>query len=57
MRVTEVAIADEVASAASLLMGEADEGVPVVHVRGLRFDAAPCNAAALIRPKHMDLFR
>jgi coenzyme F420-0:L-glutamate ligase / coenzyme F420-1:gamma-L-glutamate ligase len=57
MRVTEVAIADELAAAASLMMGQADEGTPVVHVRGLRWNAAPVNAAALIRPKHMDLFR
>jgi coenzyme F420-0:L-glutamate ligase/coenzyme F420-1:gamma-L-glutamate ligase len=57
MRVTEVAVADELAAAASLLMGQADEGVPAVHVRGLCWDAAPVNAAALIRPKHMDLFR
>jgi coenzyme F420-0:L-glutamate ligase/coenzyme F420-1:gamma-L-glutamate ligase len=57
MRVTEVAIADELAAAASLLMGQADEGVPAVHVRGLKWDAAPVSAAALIRPKHMDLFR
>jgi coenzyme F420-0:L-glutamate ligase / coenzyme F420-1:gamma-L-glutamate ligase len=57
MRATEVAIADELAAAASLLMGQADEGTPVVHVRGLRWNAAPANAAALIRPKHMDLFR
>jgi len=57
MRVTEVAIADELAAAASLLMGQADEGMPVVHVRGLKWNAAPANAAALIRPKHMDLFR
>jgi coenzyme F420-0:L-glutamate ligase/coenzyme F420-1:gamma-L-glutamate ligase len=57
MRVTEVAIGDELAAAASLLMGQADEGTPVVHVRGLRWSAAPANAAALIRPKHMDLFR
>lgn len=57
MRVTEVAFADELAAAASLVMGQADEGTPVVHVRGLRWSEAPCNAAALIRPKHMDLFR
>jgi coenzyme F420-0:L-glutamate ligase / coenzyme F420-1:gamma-L-glutamate ligase len=57
MRVTEVAVADELAAAASLLMGQADEGIPVVHVRGLQWNAAPANAAALIRPKHMDLFR
>jgi coenzyme F420-0:L-glutamate ligase / coenzyme F420-1:gamma-L-glutamate ligase len=57
MRVTEVGIADELAAAASLLMGQADEGTPVVHVRGLRWSERPANAAALIRPKHMDLFR
>jgi coenzyme F420-0:L-glutamate ligase / coenzyme F420-1:gamma-L-glutamate ligase len=57
MRVTEVGIADELAAAASLLMGQADEGTPVVHVRGLRWTEWPTNAAALIRPKHMDLFR
>jgi coenzyme F420-0:L-glutamate ligase/coenzyme F420-1:gamma-L-glutamate ligase len=57
MRVTEVAVGDELASAASLLMGQADEGLPVVHVRGLAWDAAPLPAAALIRPKDMDLFR
>ena len=57
MRVTEVGIADELAAAASLLMGQADEGTPVVHVRGLRWTERPANAAALIRPKHMDLFR
>ena len=57
MRVTEVGIADELAAAASLLMGQADEGTPVVHVRGLRWTERPANAAALIRPEHMDLFR
>jgi len=57
MRVTEVAVADELAAAASLVMGQADERIPAVHVRGLRFGEAPCNAATLIRPKHMDLFR
>jgi len=57
MRMTEVAIADEVAAAASLVMGQAAEGTPVIHARGLRWEAASCNAAALIRPKHMDLFR
>ena len=57
MRVTEVGVADELAAAASLLMGQADEGTPVVHVRGLRWSEPPANAATLIRPKHMDLFR
>jgi coenzyme F420-0:L-glutamate ligase/coenzyme F420-1:gamma-L-glutamate ligase len=57
MRVTEVAVADEIASAASLLMGEAAEGVPAVHVRGLACRARAVPAAALLRPKEMDLFR
>jgi coenzyme F420-0:L-glutamate ligase/coenzyme F420-1:gamma-L-glutamate ligase len=57
MRVTEVAIADELAAAASLLMGQADEGLPVVHVRGFAWNAAPLPASALIRPKELDLFR
>lgn len=57
MRVTEVAVADEIAAAASLLMGEAAEGLPAVHVRGLACDAPAVPAAALLRPKEMDLFR
>jgi coenzyme F420-0:L-glutamate ligase/coenzyme F420-1:gamma-L-glutamate ligase len=57
MRVTEVALADQLASAASLLMGEADEGLPAVHVRGLRWAADPLPASALVRPREMDMFR
>jgi coenzyme F420-0:L-glutamate ligase/coenzyme F420-1:gamma-L-glutamate ligase len=57
MRVTEVAVADQVASAASLLMGEADEGLPAVHVRGIVWPAAPVPASALVRPREMDMFR
>ena len=57
MQVTEVAVADQLASAACLLMGETDEGIPVVHVRGLGIVADPLPAAALIRPKAMDMFR
>jgi coenzyme F420-0:L-glutamate ligase/coenzyme F420-1:gamma-L-glutamate ligase len=57
MRVTEVAFADEIASSASLLMGETREGLPLVHVRGLDWVAPPCAAAALVRPKAHDMFR
>lgn len=57
MRVTEVAVADEIASAASLLMGEAAEAVPAVHLRGLACNAPAVSAALLLRPKEMDLFR
>lgn len=57
MRVTEVALADEVAAAASLLMGQTDAGLPLVHVRGLIWDAPARAAAALVRPRTQDLFR
>lgn len=57
LRVTEHGAADEIASAASLLMGQGAEGAPVVHMRGLRFAAKPVPASALIRPKDQDVFR
>ena len=57
MRVTEVAIADQIASAASLLMGEADEMLPAVHIRGIAWPARPVPASALVRPREMDMFR
>lgn len=57
MRVTEVAIADEIAAAASLLMGESDERIPAVHVRGAVCPAACVPASMLIRPREMDMFR
>jgi len=57
MRVTEVAIADEIAAAASLLMGQADEGLPAILMSGFSCDAPVKPAAALVRPKELDLFR
>lgn len=57
LRVTEVAVADEIAAAASLLMGQARESRPVVHVRGLTWTTAASGAAALVRPRERDLFR
>jgi coenzyme F420-0:L-glutamate ligase / coenzyme F420-1:gamma-L-glutamate ligase len=57
LRVTEVGIADEAAAAASLLMGQAAEGRPIVHMRGFPYALRPGTAAELIRPKRMDLFR
>jgi coenzyme F420-0:L-glutamate ligase/coenzyme F420-1:gamma-L-glutamate ligase len=57
LKVTQVGLADEVASAAELLMGEADEGVPAVLVQGVRWREAPVAAAALIREPGQDLFR
>jgi coenzyme F420-0:L-glutamate ligase/coenzyme F420-1:gamma-L-glutamate ligase len=57
MRVTEIAIADEIASAASLLMGQAGQGLPVILVRGLKLDGPDSPAANLVRPKSQDMFR
>jgi coenzyme F420-0:L-glutamate ligase / coenzyme F420-1:gamma-L-glutamate ligase len=57
LKVTMVAAADELAAAASLVMGQAAEGTPVVHVRGFPYPLRPSNLKELIRPKDMDLFR
>jgi coenzyme F420-0:L-glutamate ligase/coenzyme F420-1:gamma-L-glutamate ligase len=57
LRVTVVGHADEIASAASLLMGQANEAQPVVLVRGLTSNAAHRPASALLRPPEQDLFR
>jgi coenzyme F420-0:L-glutamate ligase/coenzyme F420-1:gamma-L-glutamate ligase len=57
LRVTQTGFADEIASAASLLMGQADEAYPAVLVRGLAWSGAPAPAAELIRPADEDLFR
>jgi len=57
MQVTEIAVADEIAAGASLLMGQAAEGLPVVVVRGLTFGAAARPATALVRPRERDMFR
>ena len=55
--VTETGFADEIAAAASLLMGQAGEAIPMVLVRGLAWSAPEVPAAALIRPAEHDLFR
>lgn len=57
LQVTQVGFADEIASAAELLMGEADEGRPAVLVRGVQWREPPVAAAALIRGRDQDLFR
>jgi coenzyme F420-0:L-glutamate ligase / coenzyme F420-1:gamma-L-glutamate ligase len=57
LRVTQTGFADEVASAASLLMGQADEARPAVLVHGLAWSGLPSPGAALIRAAEEDLFR
>lgn len=54
---TVIGYADEVAAAASLLMGQGTEGRPVVLVRGLQWTSAPGGAADMVRPESEDLFR
>ncbi len=57
LRSTKVAIADELASAAELLMGEADEGNAVIVIRGYRYEKGKGSAKILIREEERDIFR
>jgi coenzyme F420-0:L-glutamate ligase/coenzyme F420-1:gamma-L-glutamate ligase len=57
LQITQVAAADELAAAASLMMGQADEALPVVHVRGFPYPLRTSSIAELIRPKEQDAFR
>jgi coenzyme F420-0:L-glutamate ligase/coenzyme F420-1:gamma-L-glutamate ligase len=54
---TDIGVADEIAAAAGLLMGQAAEGNPVVLVRGLNLPLTAGKATDLVRPKEMDLYR
>lgn len=54
---TQVGLADEVAAAASILMGQADEGIPVIHIRGLPYTLREGTLDEILRPKELDLFR
>ncbi len=57
LRVTQIAAADELAAAASLVMGQAAEGTPVVHVRGFPYSLREGSLSELIRPEEYDMFR
>ncbi len=56
LRNTIVGVADELAAAASLVMGQADEGTPAVHARGFPYSLAEGALGDLIRPESEDLF-
>lgn len=56
LRVTEIAIADEIASAAELVMKKS-ACIPVVILRGLQYSSKPAKISILIRPKKTDFFR
>ena len=57
LEVTEVAVADEMAAAASLVMGQADQGCPAVILRGARWEPSEDGSAALLRERTLDMFR
>lgn len=57
LQATEIGAADELAAAASLMMGQAAEGTPVVHVRGFPYPLREAGLDELLRSKEKDLFR
>ena len=57
LEITEVGKADEIASAASLLMGQADEGFPVILVKGMTETNEVSDVKSLLRDPSEDLFR
>ncbi len=57
LRVTIVSPADSIAAAAVSVMGEADEGTPVVLVKGAHYERGKGTARELVRRPERDLFR
>lgn len=57
LQATIVGVADELAAGASLVMGQAAEGTPIVHVRGFPYPLGEGSLQELIRPKDLDMFR
>ena len=57
LQATTVAKADELAAAASILMGQADEAIPAVLIRGMAMSSETGTAKDLIRCSTLDLFR
>ena len=57
LTVTQIGLADQIASAAALVMGEGAEGLPVIKVSGINWQPVDTDGDILIRPKEEDLFR
>jgi len=58
MKIKQTAVADELASAAELVIGQTNEGIPVAIIRGYNYLADEnASARSLTRPKEKDLFR
>ncbi|WP_327753312.1 coenzyme F420-0:L-glutamate ligase [Sphingobium sp. SJ10-10] len=57
LEVTQIALADQIATAATLVTGEGAESVPAALLRGLALPTGDAGAGALVRPLEEDLFR
>lgn len=58
LKIKQTAIADELSSAAELVIGQANEGIPAAIIRGYNYQTVEnSSATALTRPKEKDLFR
>ena len=57
LRATLVAAADELAAAASLVMGQANEAIPCVIARGFPYPLRDASLKELLRPDELDLFK
>ncbi len=57
LKSTIIARVDEIAAAAGLVMGQADEGTPVIVVRGVKYTQIDGSAIDLIRDRQTDVFR
>lgn len=57
LHIKRTAVADELAAAAELVIGQADEGVPAAIIRGYKYEKSETSKATeLVRPRGMDLF-
>ena len=57
LRSSPVCLADEIAAAAELVMGQSSEGIPVVIIRGLQYESGEGQASTILRTDEEDLFR
>jgi coenzyme F420-0:L-glutamate ligase / coenzyme F420-1:gamma-L-glutamate ligase len=53
---TDIGVADELAAGASLLMGQVNEGTPIIHARGFPYDFRDSSLSEILRDKDKDLF-
>jgi len=57
LEISEVAVADELAAAASFMMGQGDEAIPLVLIRGANLRPSTAGSTSLIRDREKDMFR